>query len=360
VRTFHIAITGDFLDERGESAYGDLQLSALEKTGYVEWRFIRELSPRAGDSKFWQRLYSLEVTAEQLAGADGLIVLRPWVKGAVLADVADRLLVIGRSGAGYDKIDVAACTEHDLALFNAPLALNHATASAGLLFMLALAKRLPAQQQVLRRGQWQLQSQVMGSEIEGRTLGIVGLGHSGRELARLVTPFAMNVLAYSPHADANQARAAGVRLTTLDELLTTADFVSLHARLTAENHQLIGRRELALMKSTAYLINVARGELVDQGALVDALRSDQIAGAALDVFEHEPLAPNDPLLELENVIATPHWLASTKDVFAATSRAMRDGMLRAARGEVPQDIVNREVLDRPGFRSKLARFEENR
>jgi len=360
VRTFHIAITGDFLNEQGNSAYGDLQLNAFEKTGYVELRFINELSPRPGDVEFWQRLYSLEVTSEQLAGADGLIVLRPWVKRPALAATADRLLVIGRSGAGYDKIDVDACTEHDVALFNAPLALNHATASAALLFMLALAKRLPAQQQVVRRGQWHLQAQVMGSEIEGRTLGIVGLGHSGRELARLVSPFAMKVMAYSPHADADQARAAGVVLSTLDELLTAADFVSLHARLTPQNHRLIGRRELGLMKPTAYLINVARGELVDQRALVDALRTRQIAGAALDVFEHEPVPLNDPLLGIENVIATPHWLASTKDVFAATGRAMLDGMLCAARGEVPRDIVNREVLERPGFRAKLACFEENR
>jgi phosphoglycerate dehydrogenase-like enzyme len=359
VPTFRIAISGDFLDEQGKSAYGDLQLAALEQERHVELQFIRELSPSAGDAEFWQRLYSLEVTAEQLAGVHGLIVLRPWVKRAAIAAAADQLVVIGRSGAGYDKIDVAACTEHDVALFNAPLALNHATASAALLFMLALAKRLPAQQQVVERGQWNLQAQVMGSEIEGRTLGIVGLGHSGRELARLIAPFAMKVIAYSPHADAEEARAAGVRLTTLDELLAAADFVSLHARLTSENHRLIGRRELALMKPTAYLVNVARGELVDQRSLVDALRSNQIAGAALDVFEHEPLPPDDPLLELESVMLTPHWLASTKDVFAATSRAMRDGMLRAARGEVPQDVVNREVLDRPGFRAKLARFQAN-
>jgi len=360
VRTFCIAITGDFLDEQGKSAYGDLQLAALQQAPHIELRIIDELSPRAGDAEFWQKFYSLEVTVQQLAATDGLIVLRPWVKRAAIAASAERLLVIGRSGAGYDKIDVAACTEHDVALFNAPLALNHATGSAALLFMLALAKRLPSQQEVARSGQWRLQSKVMGDEIEGRTLGIVGLGHSGRELARLVAPFAMKLLAYSPHADADQARAAGVRLTTLEELLAGADFVSLHARLTAQNHQLIGRRELALMKPTAYLINIARGELVDEPALVDALRQGQIAGAALDVFEHEPLPTSHPLLELENVIATPHWLASTKDVFAATSQAMRDGMLRAARGEVPQGVVNREVLDRPGFRAKLARFEENR
>jgi phosphoglycerate dehydrogenase-like enzyme len=225
--------------------------------------------------------------------------------------------------------------------------------------MLALAKRLPQQERITRAGRWDLQTSVMGSELEGRTLGIIGLGHSGRELVRLAAPFAMRVLAYSPHADAAQAEAMGVRLTGLDELLCEADFVSLHCRLTERTRGLLGAAQLARMKPTAYLVNVARGELIDQPALVGALRQGQIAGAALDVFEEEPLPPGDPLLGLDNVILTPHWSASTSDVWAATGRAMAEGMLRAARGQVPQDVVNPEVLDRPGFRAKLARFAEN-
>src|SRR5262249_56324290 len=126
-------------------------------------------------------------------------------------------------------------------------------------------------------------------------------------------------------------------------------FVSLHARLTPETRRLIGAAELALMKPTAYFINVARGELVDQAALVDALREGKIAGAGLDVFEVEPLPASDPLTRLDNVLLTPHWSASSADVWQATGKAMVDGMLRAARGEVPEHVVNREGLDRPGF-----------
>ena len=226
--------------------------------------------------------------------------------------------------------------------------------------MLALAKKLPQQERIARAARWDLQAATMGSEIEGRTLGIVGLGHSGRELARLVSPFAMRVVAYSPHADPRQAAELGVGLVGLDELLAEADFVSLHARLTSDTRELIGRDQLARMKPTAYFINVARGELVDQRALVEALTTRRIAGAALDVFEQEPLKLDDPLLALDSVIATPHWSASTTDVFAATSRAMVAGMLRAAHGEVPDDVVNRAVLGRPGFRAKLARYAENR
>ena len=152
-------------------------------------------------------------------GIDGLVVLRPWVKRAAFSRGAKDLLVIGRSGTGYDKIDVAACTENDVALFNAPDALRHSTASSALLFMLALAKRLPEQERLIRAGRWDLQANVMGSELQGRTLGIIGLGHSGRELVRLVAPFSMRVLAYSPHADSMQAREIGVALQPLEAVL---------------------------------------------------------------------------------------------------------------------------------------------
>jgi phosphoglycerate dehydrogenase-like enzyme len=358
MRTFHIAFTGDFLNENGESAYGDLDLAALTQPPYVALRFLTGQSPRRGDAAYWQRFYSLQVTPDDVRGVAGLVVLRPWVKEPTLAAASD-LVVIGRSGAGYDKIDVAACTAHDVALFNAPLALNHATASSALLFMLALAKRLAEQERLARSGRWDLQSSTMGSELEGRTLGIIGLGHSGRELARLVAPFAMRVLAYSPHAEGAKAAALGVRIVSLDELLAASDFVSLHARLTAENRGLLGREQLARMKATAFLINVARGELVDQAALVVALRERRISGAALDVYEHEPLPLDDPLLALDNVILTPHWSASTTDVFATASRVVTAGMLRAARGLVPDNVVNREVLARLGFQAKLARFAEN-
>ncbi len=227
------------------------------------------------------------------------------------------------------------------------------------MFMLVLAKRLREQEQVVREGAWQRQAEVMGAELAGRTLGIVGLGRSGRELVRLVAPFKMRLLAYSPHADPKQAAALGVVLVPLDVLLREADFVSLHARLTPENRGLIGAAELALMKPTAYLVNVARGPLVDEAALVDALRRRRIAGAGLDVFAEEPLPTTSPLLELDNAVLTPHWSASTRDVWQSTGRAIAQGMLRAARGEVPENVVNLDVLDRPGFRAKLARFCEN-
>jgi len=360
VRTFRVALTGDFLNEVGRPAYTESGFDLLAAAPYVRYHFLTEQAPRPGDAGYWQRFYALEVTADQVAGVDGLVVARPWVKRATFARGAADLVVIGRWGAGYDKIDLEACTDNDVALFNAPLALNHSTASSALLFMLALAKRLPQQEKVTRQGRWDLQAAMLGSELQGRTLGIIGLGHSGQELVRLVAPFAMRVLTYSPHADPARAAELGARLTSLDEVLREADFVSLHCRLTEQTHRLLGAAQLALLKPTAYFVNVARGELVDQAALVEALRQGRIAGAALDVFEVEPPPPDDPLFTLDNVILTPHWSASTRDVWEAIGRAMAEGMLRAARGLVPAHVVNPAVLNRPGFRAKLARFEENR
>jgi phosphoglycerate dehydrogenase-like enzyme len=360
MREFRVALTGDFLGADGRPVYGDPGLAELGRAPYVQAHFVTDLAPRPGDESYWSRLYSLEVRPEHIARVDGLIVLRPWVKAATLAAGGGRLVVIGRSGAGYDKIDLAACTAHDVAVFNVPGVLNHSTASTALMFMLALAKRLPAQDRITRQGRWDLQAAVTGHEIEGRTLSIVGLGQSGRELARLAAPFNMRMLAYSPHADPAQAASLGVRLVSLEVALSEADFLCIHAHLTPDKRGMIGAREIALMKPGAYLINVARGEIVDQAALVAALQEERIAGAALDVYEHEPLPADDPLLRLGNVILTPHWSASTSDVFRGTARATASGMLRAAQGLVPEHVVNPEVLDRPTFLAKLAHFAENR
>lgn len=359
MRTFRIALTGDFLNAQRQIAYGDIGTGLLDGVSWVRYHFIHELAPPPGDESYWARLYSLEVAPQHIRDVNGLIVLRPSLRQSAFASGAHDLVLIGRSGAGYDKIDLVACTEQDVAVFNAPHALNHSTASSALMFMLALAKRLPEQDGVARAGHWDQQAAVMGSEIAGRVLGIIGLGKSGSELVRLVAPFRLQLLAYSPHADPDQAESQGVRLTSLNDLLTRSDFVSMHCRLTSETRQLLRREQFELMKPTAYFINVARGELVDQNALATVLRDRRIAGAALDVFEREPLPADDPLTKLHNVILAPHWSCSTSDIWQATGRAMAEGMLRAARGAVPDNVVNREVLGRPGFQAKLARFAEN-
>jgi phosphoglycerate dehydrogenase-like enzyme len=358
MKMFRIAVSGDYLDEAGEQAYGDLGWSAWDAVPYIRYRFLAEQSPGC-DPSYWQHFYSLQMMPEQVHDIEGLVVLRPWVKTSLFRDGAGKLVVIGRAGAGYDKVDLDACTAHDIAVFNAPRALDHPTASSALMFLLVLAKKLPQQERVARQGRWDLQAHVLGGELRGRTLGIIGLGNSGRELARLVGPFGMRILAYSPHANAPAAEQLGVRLTSLDEVLREADFLSMHCRLTPQTRHLLGPAELAKMKPSAYLVNVARGELIDEAALVEALRSGRLAGSALDVFEREPLPADDPLLKLDNVVVTPHWSASTTDVWRGVAQIMITGMLRAASGRVPDHVVNPAVLTRPGFHQKLAAFAEN-
>ena len=253
------------------------------------------------------------------------------MKDSAFAGGAERLTVIGRAGAGIDKIDLAACTENDVAVFNAPDTLTHATASSAFLLILALAKRLGDQQALVRDGRWDLQPQVMGVDLPGKVLGIVGLGASGRELARLMQPWGMDIVACSPRADPDVAAALGVRLlSSLDELLQISDFVSLHNRLDAHTRGMIGAAEFRRMKRGAFFINVARGEIVREGELVEALRDGTIAGAGLDVFEHEPLAADHPLTSLGNVILTPHWLPSTRDAARLTMVSIATGIIAAA------------------------------
>ncbi len=354
---FRIRYTGDYLNERGEPALPDLALDLYRDEPAIRYDFLRDQSPQPGQHDYWDRLYSLEVQPHHLEQANGLVIFRPWVRASAFANGAESLVVIGRAGAGYDKIDLEACTRHGVAVFNAPDTLTHSTASSAFLFILALAKRLPEQQRLVSAGRWDLQPQTMGDDLPGKTLGIIGFGATGQELARLMAPWQMRMMAYSPRALPETAAALGVTLApTLDELLRTADFVSLHNRLEPATRGMLGERELRLMKPTAYFINAARGELVRQEALVRALKERWFAGAALDVFEHEPLPKDDPLVALDNVILTPHWLPSTLRAARLTLSLVARGMIRAAHGQVPEHVINPAVLERPGFRAKLGRW----
>src|SRR5579871_5718787 len=297
--TFQLALTGDVLDIDGNVEPRSIGLDVLDPLPYVRFNFLRDLGPSRDDPGYWDRFYSLLITPQHIADVHGIYVVRPWIKASTFADGADYLTVIGRAGAGYDKIDVQACTDNDVLLFNSPDALTHSTASAALLLILALAKRLPAQERVVREGRWDRQMAVQGTEIRRKTLGIVGLGRSGRELARLVAPFEMRIIAYSPHADAAEASKLGISRVALEEVFKQSDFISLHSSLRADTRGMIRREHLALMKPSAYLVNVARGELIDEHGLVEILREHRIAGAGLDVFEQEPLPADHPLTQLD-------------------------------------------------------------
>jgi phosphoglycerate dehydrogenase-like enzyme len=353
---FDIKFTGDLSTVEGKFT-GDVGLDILQRDPKIRWGFLEDQRPKANDPTYQERLYSMEIGPHHVASANAIVVCRPYVKAEAFANGAAKLVAIARAGIGYDKIDLGACTENDVIVFNTPHGMTHSTAAAAMFFILALSKRFHKQQRIVREHRWDLQMEAVGDDLAGLTLGIVGLGKTGLELARLFAPFKMRIIAYSPHADPGKAKELNIELrNSLDEVLRESDYVSLHGRLDNRTRGMIGERELRLMKPTAYFVNVARGEMVDEHALIRVLQAGLIAGAGLDVFEVEPLPKESPLLKLDNVILTPHWMCSTHQSGRASVESLMQGVLNVASGALPDNILNPDVIARPGFREKLGRF----
>lgn len=274
----------------------------------------------------------------ELAESDGLIVRSETKVTAALIDAAKKLRVIGRAGVGVDNIDVPAATARGIVVMNAPDGNTITTAEHTIALLIALARRVPQANSSLKSGKWERKGFV-GTELQGKTLGIVGLGRIGRAVAARARAFGMNIVAHDPFIAPEQTRDLEIEAVSFDEVLARADFLTVHTPLTAETRGLIGAEAFAKMKKGARVINCARGGLVDESALLESIKSGKIAGAALDVFEQEPPAANNPLLSLEEVIATPHLGASTTEaqegVAFTVAEQMREYLLTGAlRGAV--------------------------
>jgi phosphoglycerate dehydrogenase-like enzyme len=268
-----------------------------------------------------------------------------------------RLMVLTRWGVGYDRIDVAACTEADVILAITPDSVRRAVAEGTGALIFALAKNLCTMDRNCRSGLWREQLP-RGMNIEGKTLGSIGLGNIGREVFRLGRGMGFHrLLAYSPRGVKAREDSVGAEFTDLETVMRESDFVTINCPLNESTRGLIGARELGLMKRTAYLINTARGAIVDEAALVAALRERGIAGAGLDVFVNEPVLAGNPLFELENVILSPHAVARTEECIRDTSLSACRNVLDVFQGNAPQYVVNGSVLDRPGMREKLSHFQ---
>jgi D-3-phosphoglycerate dehydrogenase len=222
--------------------------------------------------------------------------------------------------------------------------------------MLALSHKLPIKDRLTREGRWNEKLDHMGVGLTGRALGLIGLGNIGREILRLAAPLEMRQMAFDPYIAPDVARQCGAELVSLEALLEQSDFICVCCALTPESRHLLNAERLARMKPTAFLINVARGPIVDQMALTRVLQERRIAGAGLDVFEKEPIEPGDPLLKLDNVILAPHAVCWTDELFRGNGQAACQSILDVAAGRVPRDVVNRDVLARESFQQKLARF----
>ena len=339
---FQVALTADFYDERGALKFADIGLCALEQHPNIRVRRFAE--------------HRAQIGADQLAGANGVIVLTPAVTRASVAD-ARELLAISRFGVGYDSVDVQACSEADVLVCTTPGAVDRPVAEATVGWMIALAHHMTVKDRLVREAHWDERVHYMGRELRDRTLGIIGLGRIATKLVELLNGWGMRQpLAYDPHADRALAAQSGVRLTGLDEVLRVSDFVSIHCPLTDQTRGMIGRRELALMRPDAYLINTARGGIVDEDALEDALREKRIAGAALDCFATEPLVEPSRFRGFENVLLAPHSIAWTIEMFRDIGRAACQVMVDLADGREPRGVVNPHVLEQPGFQQKWNRI----
>ncbi len=278
---------------------------------------------------------------DKAADKDGILCLLADRIGADVFEAAPRLRIVANCAVGYDNIDVAAARARGILVTNTPDVLTEASADLAWGLILATARRIPRAERVLREGRWTgwAIDFGLGVDVAGRTLGIVGMGRIGRAVARRARGFDMRVLYAdpSPLSPGDEAALAASR-RPLDDLLREADIVTIHAALTPETRGLIGAERLRLMKPSAILVNIARGPIVDEAALAEALASERLWGAGLDVYEREP-AVNPRLLELDNVVLLPHIASATREARLKMSMTAVENLLQGLRGEKPKNLV---------------------
>ena len=287
-----------------------------------------------------------DVLRREVRDCEGLLALLTDTIDAPLLEAAPRLRVISNYAVGYDNIDVAAATARKILVCNTPGVLTETTADLAFALLMAAARRLVPADAYTRAGKWKTWEPMLllGQDIHDATLGIVGLGRIGAEMARRGRGFSMRLLYFDTERRPELEKELGPEHRPLGELLQESDFVTLHTPLGEKTRHLIGARELALMKTTAILINTSRGPVVETEALVEALRENRIAGAGLDVFEEEPLPPDHPLLALDNVVLAPHIGSAS---FATRSRMAvmaAENLIAALKGQRPAHLVNPEAL----------------
>ncbi len=278
--------------------------------------------------------------------AVGLVVRGGGVGTRAMILAAPNLKVIGRSGAGYDSVDVGTASERRIPLVYVPGAGARAVAEAGVALIFALAKGLFYWDNQMKAGNWERRFQSSPKDVAGSVIGLIGLGNIGSALAEMLRGFGARVLAYDPMVSNERAKEYGVELTTLENLLEASDFVSLHAPLIAETRGMINRVTLARMKPGAFLINLARGGLIESlDVLYEFLNNGKLAGAALDVFEPEPPDHRHPIFQLRNVITSPHSLGMTEGTMRHIFKSMAEDMAAVMSGRRPRFVVNPEVLE---------------
>ncbi len=328
---FLVGITRDNLRPDGSTIFDPACLELLNHPR-ITWEFLPELEA--------------EISPATAARYDALCVMMARVTRASLSGPERRLKLVARFGVGYDTVDVAACTEQGVILTISPEGVRRPMATAALTLVLMLAQKIMTKDRLTREGRWAERVLHFGTGLTGRVLGSIGVGNIGSELFRLAAPFAMRHLACDPYVTPQAVAPLGVGLVDLDTLFREADFLCVNCPLTEETRHLVNARRLALMKPTAYLVNTARGPIVDEKALHGVLAAGAIAGAGIDVFEQEPVAADNPLLGLGNIIVTPHHVGLTDECINTIAAAVFSSCRELAAGKSPRNVVNQQVLGR--------------
>jgi len=325
----------------------------MAKKVYVT-RPVPEIGPKmlleAGlevDGSSEDRVLSREEIVENIKGCDAVFCLLTDRFDAEVMDAAPGLEIIGNMAVGYDNIDTAAATERAIVVTNTPGVLTDATADLAWALLMSITRRTVEGDRWMRAGTWSGWGpmQLLGGDMAGKTIGIVGAGRIGCAVARRSAGWKMKVLYNNPSPRPKLEEALGASKVDLESLLRDSDFVSIHTPLKPETEHLIGEKELSLMKPSAYLINTSRGPVVDEAALVEALKEKRIAGAGLDVYEEEPKV-HPGLIELDNVVLLPHLGSASIGTRSRMSQMVAENILAAFAGQVPPNCVNPEVLDK--------------
>jgi phosphoglycerate dehydrogenase-like enzyme len=335
---FRLGITRDCLTPDGDRANFDERAFAV--LDGLNWEFLPE--------------FAEQITPDNVARYDAIMSLRPALTAASLAGGKHRLKLLARFGAGFDNVDLAAADRAGLLVANAPDGVRRPVATTILTFILALSHKLMIKDRLTRTGRWSERTRFMGEGLVGKVVGSIGFGSIAQEAFRLLAPLDMVHLAFSPSRHPEEAAALNVREVDLDTLLRESDYVCINAPLTPSSRRMIGARELGLMKPAAYLINTGRGQIVDEPALYAALAEGRIAGAALDVFEQEPVAPDNPILALENVIVSPHSLCWTDECYRGIAESAFRSVVAVASARRPVNLVNPAALNHPRWAGQIS------
>ena len=340
ISNFKVGLSSDLDNGQGGFSWGEINIDSLAP---LNWNYL----PSVGST----------FTPESLSGYDAVAFAGPGITDDSFPEPELSPLVLSRFGVGYDNIDLAACTAAGTALTITPDGSKKPVATAALMLMLSTMHRLVAKDSLARANGWNRRLDGLGQGLNGKTVGTIGLGNIATEFFRLIAPFDTNRISFDPWKTDAEALQHNVTLVDLPTLMASADVVVVMAALTPETRHLIGAKEIGAMKRSAILINISRGPIVDESALINALTSHSIFGAGLDVFETEPTSPGNPLLAMDNVIVTPHNIAWTDELAFGMGTSAFKAITEISNGRIPDFVVNKDVVNTPQFKEKLAKWQ---